>query len=111
MAIAQGGARNHKVKIDFPYGKIIYDVEILAVRPGDTIEWEPQNNFPFSVVIKAPLSPLDAGFYTADAGNVIRATVKADAMPGYYPYALSITDGTKIVVEDPDIIVRPPRGG
>ena len=112
MAVNHGHPKGPQVQIGLTYdNKPFYSVETIVVEPGDCIKWELAKELPFSIVVKAVTSPLESGFYTAAKGRPIVAMVREDAAPGYYPYAVSISDGEDIFVGDPEIIVRPPRGG
>lgn len=112
MAANQRAPQVHRVRMDVAFNRqIFYDQETILARPGDTIEWSLDKDLPFGIIIKAVISPLDAGSYTAQAGNTIQAVVREDASPGYYPYAMTVSNGQEIIVVDPEIIVRPPKGG
>ena len=89
----------------FNYSK---NKECLCVYGGDTIRWKLQNKFPYGIVIKTLVSPLDWSYKVTGAGKEITATVLKNAAPGLYPYAISTFDGTEMLLDDPEIIVRPP---
>jgi hypothetical protein len=104
---------DHKVNVriedkKFKYGK---NQECFCVRGGDTIVWKLRNKFPYGIVIKAMVSPLNWSFKMTGSGGVITATVLKNAAPGIYLYGMGAFDGEGLLFDDPEIIVRPPAGG
>ncbi len=89
----------------------------IEVRPDDIISWRWEKSLPFhfGLVIKSPFSPLGRQFYaTILEGSKtmeISARVLACAPPGTYPYLVAAFVDGKLLVEDPEIIVRPPIKG
>lgn len=83
----------------------------LHVLPGDTIKWRfKTDEAPFSVVIKALVSPLDwSSMTSADKAEIV-GVVQPGAYPGLYPYAFSAFIGDQLLVDDPEIIIPPPKG-
>jgi hypothetical protein len=104
----------HKVNVGigpdkkFKYSK---NKECLCVYGGDTIKWKLHPKFPYGIVIKALASPLEWPYKMTGAGKEISVRVLKDAAPGLYSYAISAFDGTELLCDDPEIIVRPPDGG
>jgi plastocyanin len=99
----------HKVEIDVTgRKKFTYTDPCLLVRPGDRIEWTLKKKFPYGIVIKFPVSPLNWCFKMAGKGKKITATVSAEALPGVYSYGVGVFDGASLLFDDPDIIVRRP---
>jgi plastocyanin len=99
----------HKVYVRVKERKLEYNRECLCVFPGDTIKWKLSKKCPFGIVIKALASPLDWCHKTSVTGEEITAKVLKDAAPGLYPYAFGAFIGTELLIDDPEIIVRPPR--
>ncbi len=89
----------------FMYGR---NKECLCVKGGDTITWKLRNKFPYAIIIKAPVSPLNWSYKVTGAGMEITATVRKTAEPGLYAYAIVTFDGTDLLIDDPEIIVRRP---
>lgn len=100
----------HKVRIKvgrtFDYGTNA----CIRVKRNDKIEWELKHSFAWGIVVKAPITPLDWSFKRVGKGQKIRATVRRTAGPGCYPYAVIVFNGKELLIDDPDIIVRPPDG-
>ena len=102
----------HAVKVSVKGKRIEYDRHCVHVERGDTIVWHLDKPLPFAVVVKAVESPLDWNARVAPRGErALAAKVRKDAAPGYYPYAFCVSAGEALVVDDPEIIVRPPKGG
>jgi len=99
------------VRIEGKTLKFGKDKECLCVRRGDRIIWKLRNKAPFSVVVKSLVSPVTGCSKAARPGQAITAEVKMDAVPGLYAYAFSAFDGEEMLIEDPEIIIRPPKGG
>lgn len=98
-------------------GKLKCQPASVEVRPRDVIvwKWREKQDFPFGLVIKSPFSPLVQHYYVTllkwGVLKVIQTRVLDCAPPGTYPYlAAAFVDG-KLLVEDPELIVRPPAGG
>jgi len=91
----------------FKYSK---NKECLCVNGGDTIMWKLRNKFPYGIVIKALVSPLNWSYKVTGAGMEITATVRRNAAPGLYAYAIGTFDGQDLLFDDPEIIVRRPDG-
>lgn len=85
--------------------------ETIEVKRGDKIEWTLTNEFPWGIVIKAPVSPFDWTVRMTGAKKTITARVNASAAPGHYPYAVGAWNGKTLLFDDPEIILRPPTGG
>jgi plastocyanin len=100
----------HLVNVRIEGKKFLYskDKECLCVHGGDTITWKLRNKFPYGIIIKALVSPLDWSYKVTGAGMEITATVRRNAAPGLYAYAIGTFDGAELLVDDPDIIVRRP---
>lgn len=101
----------HLVKVSLKGRKIGYDPCCVHAERGDTIVWRLDKKLPFAVVIKAVESPLDWTARAAPRGGPLAGKVRRDAAPGYYPYAFCVCAGEALVVDDPEIIIRPPKGG
>ncbi|RFT14928.1 MAG: hypothetical protein OP8BY_1438 [Candidatus Saccharicenans subterraneus] len=98
-------------------GKLKCQPARVEVRPRDLIvwKWRARQDFPFGLVIKSPITPLLQNYYVTSLKRgvlkVIQTRVLDCAPPGTYPYlAATFADG-KLLVEDPELIVRPPAGG
>jgi hypothetical protein len=109
--MAEHAVTEHKVNISIKEKKFKYNKECLCVQRGDTIIWKLTPKFPYGIVIKALVSPLDWSHKITGKGEVIIAKVSRQAAPGLYPYAVGAFDGTELLFDDPDIIVRPPGRG
>lgn len=101
----------HEVVVAVAAGKITVTPCCVHVYPGDTIVWRSDGRRPVAVIIEAFEGPLNWHHKTAPVrGTQITATVRRAAKPGFYPYAVVVPEGTDLLVEDPEIIVRPPDG-
>jgi len=94
-------------------GRLECDPAIIEVYPGDGIVWKWAGGrpFPFGLVIKSPFSPLENQFYVnllKKRDIEMRTSVLPCAPPGRYPYLVAAFVDGKLLVEDPEIIVRPP---
>jgi hypothetical protein len=90
--------------------KIEYDTHCVHAWRGDTITWKLDKPRPFAIVIKAFDSPLEWSFAVVSRGKrALVGTVRADAAPGFYSYGVCVVEGGELLVDDPEIIVRPPR--
>jgi|WetSurMetagenome_2_1015567.scaffolds.fasta_scaffold1226290_1 hypothetical protein len=95
-----------------PGGILRYDKCCVHAMPGDTISWHLDGARAWSVIVKAFEGPLGWGHWVAAKGErSIRAIVRPDAKPGFYPYTLVAVDGERLLVADPEIIIPPPHGG
>jgi|GEM_PF-1107737 len=88
-----------------------YSEDCLCVRCGDMIKWRLLNKYHYGIVIKATVSPLDWSYKTTGPGMEIIARVKEDAVPGIYLYGFGAFSGKELLFDDPELIVRPPKGG
>lgn len=105
---------NHNVKIWIYRKKLKYDKYCVEVDQGDTITWKMDSAdvLPFAIMVKESVSPLVWSTAVSPAGkNVLVGTVRADAEPGHYYYGACVWDGKGLIVDDPDIIVKPPKDG
>lgn len=98
-------------------GKLKCQPARVEVRPRDVIvwKWRGRADFPFGLVIKSPYTPLLQHYYVTSLSRgvlkVVETRVLDCAPPGTYPYlAAAFVDG-KLLVEDPELIVRPPADG
>ena len=105
---------DHPVKIwieaeQFKYSK---NAECLCVKGGETIEWKFRSlALPFGIVIKAPVSPVNWSYKMTEKGGAITATVLKNAAPGIYRYGVVAWNGSGLIFDDPEIIIKPPKGG
>ncbi|MGB8957494.1 MAG: hypothetical protein WCC00_00635 [Candidatus Aminicenantales bacterium] len=99
------------VRIDDGEFKYAKHMECFCVYPGDTIKWVLRNKFPYFVIIKTLVSPFDLSCKITGAGEEIKAKVPRGAAPGIYAYAIGTHDGEKLLIDDPEIIIKPPKGG
>jgi hypothetical protein len=105
---------NHNVKISIVRKKLKYDKYCVEAERGDTITWklDVDEAMPFSIMIKTFISPLAWGSAVSESGKkTLVGCVRDDAEPGYYHYGACVWDGKNLLVDDPDIIVKPPKGG
>ncbi|MGB9906221.1 MAG: hypothetical protein ACPLRR_02400 [Candidatus Saccharicenans sp.] len=92
------------------------DPASLVVNLGDRIiwKWASGGDFPFGIVIKSPFTPLQKPYYltrlAARSLKQIEASVLRCAPAGHYHYLVAAYVDGRILVEDPEIIVRPPDG-
>lgn len=103
--------KRHKVKATVVGRKITYDKPAIIASRGEIIEWTLDGGLPFAVVVKAPCSPLAWAAHAAPKNKPLEVRVRKDAVPGVYPYAFCVCVRDTLVVDDPDIIIPPPKGG
>jgi plastocyanin len=104
---------NHNVKISVERKKLKYDKYCVEVEKGDTITWklDKKEATPFAIMVKAFISPLVWGSAVSESGKkTLVGIVRDDAEPGFYHYGACVWDGAQLIVDDPDIIVKPPKG-
>jgi plastocyanin len=105
---------NHNVKLSIERKKLKYDKYCVEVERGDTITWKMDAGeaIPFVIMVKACISPLVWSFAVSEKDKkALVGTVRSDAEPGHYRYGACAWDGKNLIVDDPDIIVKPPKGG
>jgi hypothetical protein len=102
----------HQVKVKISATKKFgYNKHCIHACAGDTIEWVVDKQPPFAIIIKAFVSPLDWDSAVLRRGELmIVGRVREDAEPGFYPYGLCAFDGTDLLLDDPEIIIRRPDG-
>ncbi len=105
--------KTYKVNVRYERKKFRYgdhdEKKSLHVFPGDTIKWTFEDGAaPFSVVIKALVSPLEWSSKSGAGKDGIVGVVQAGAAPGLYLYAFSAVINDQLLVDDPEIIVPPP---
>ncbi len=101
----------HEIVVAVVAGKIEVTPCCAHVNPGDVIVWRSDGHRPVAVVIERFEGPLGWHHDTAPVHAMsITGTVRLDAEPGFYPYAVIMSEGTTLLVKDPEIIVRPPDG-
>lgn len=102
----------HIVRVGFQKGELTLNPYHVQAQRGETIAWVLNKGrvAPFAVVMPTFAPPL-GWCCRSKKGNVIKAKVRENAVPGIYPYAVCLCDGDKLLVVDPDIIVPPPKGG
>jgi len=104
--------KNHDVTITISRKKFQYDQHCVHVERGDKITWKLTNAAPFAVIVKEFVSPLDWSFEVlGPRRKTIAGVVRNDAKPGFHPYSVCVLDGGDLLVDDPEIIVKPPKGG
>ncbi len=105
------GPKRHTVKVTVKGRTISYDKPQIVAKRGETIEWVINDEIPFAVVVRARHSPLAWACRVAPrGGKPLEVKVREDAMPGVYPYAFCVCVRDTLVVDDPEIIIPPPRG-
>ena len=103
----------HVVKVKIKDGQFTYTghKECFCVYPGDTIRWIFQHKLPYFIIIKALVSPFSISCEIAEAGKETEARIYKGAVPGIYAYAIGTFDGTRLLIDDPEIIIKPPKDG
>ena len=104
---------NHNIKISVVRKRLKYDRPSVDVERGDTITWrlDVTEAAPFAIMVKSFISPLAWSYAVAEKGKkALVGTVRADAEPGFYHYGACVWDGKDLLVDDPEIIVKPPKG-
>jgi plastocyanin len=100
----------HVIRVGVREKAFKYNKECFCVDPGDTIIWKFHPKLPFGIVIKALISPLNWSHRASGPGKDIVANVRKGAAPGLYRYAVGTFDGQELLIDDPEIIVKPPKG-
>ena len=108
---AKVGPEKHTVKVTVVGRTISYEKPQIRAERGDTIEWVINDEIPFAVVVRARHSPLAWACHVAPkGGKPLEVRVREDAVPGVYPYALCVCVRDSLVIDDPEIIIPPPKG-
>lgn len=104
--------KEHVIKVGLKKGELTLSRHSVVVGIGDTITWTLTKGrvAPFAVIVPSFVPPLSWSC-KAKKGHEIKGKVRKSAVPGIYPYAVSLCDGDKLLVVDPDIIIPPPKGG
>jgi len=89
-------------------GDFDYENGLIWVLPGDTIVWECENKYPFSIHFGWD-SPLKQGRFQSENGNSKDTVVPDNARPGYYRYTVAVLRDEKIWTDDPELIVKKPK--
>ncbi|MCR4395947.1 MAG: hypothetical protein NUW07_04325 [Candidatus Saccharicenans sp.] len=107
----------HLVELIFtPDHQLKCDPASLVVNLGDRIiwKWRGGEDFPFGIVIKSPFMPLQKPYYLTrlepKIPKAIETGVLSCAPAGHYHYLVAAYVHDQILVEDPEIIIRPPDG-
>jgi plastocyanin len=92
-------------------GEFEYQNGLIRILPGDTVIWKCMRTAkgPFTVHIGWD-SPFKECFFHSKNGEDIKVTLPLDAEPGYYRYMLAVLVDGIIYTDDPELIVRRPRG-
>jgi plastocyanin len=102
----------HLVTVRLNKKKFEYNTHCVHVCPGDTITWRFRTEIPFALMVKDFISPLDWSSAVLPKGETtIVGKVLEDAEYGFYPYGVCAYDGGELLLDDPEIIVKPPKGG
>ncbi|MGQ9800643.1 MAG: hypothetical protein ACUVRL_03125 [Candidatus Saccharicenans sp.] len=97
--------------------KLVCLPEKVVLKPGEKIiwKWRGAKDFPFGVVIKSPYTPLTRHFYATSLKPGVEKKIEAATLKcapgGHYPYLVVAYVDNRILVVDPEIIVRPPKEG
>jgi len=101
-------SRKITISIEVRKGQIfVYQRPKGEIYPMDIIIWKCNNKYPFAVLFGYD-SPMDYTYYVSD-GKPLYTWVHSDASFGRYKYFITVNVGSKILVFDPDVIVRPRR--
>lgn len=79
----------------------------LIAAPGDTVEWESRH--PVTIHFGWP-SPLATDSFTLAKGSSRTLQAPVAKAYGRFKYFVAIWDGKNILVDDPEIIVKPGGG-
>lgn len=105
-----GNPETHVVTITVDEdGDFSYENPLIWVDGGDTIVWECTNKCPFAVHIGWD-SPLEKGRFRSADGSNKTTVVPKNARSGYYRYTVAVFLDGNIWMDDPEVIIRRPRG-
>jgi hypothetical protein len=113
--------KTHVVTVNFKGAGFEFKERCVCACPGDAIKWvfngrrdDSGGDYagtPFVVIIKDFLSPLNWSFKKSPKGSdFITGKVRRDAEYGCYSYAFCALKGSALLVDDPEIIIKPPKG-
>lgn len=104
-----------KLRIIEKEKKLVCEPQKVKVYPNDIIvwEWAEGRDCPFGIVIISPFTPLSEHFFVTElrpgSEKKIEAKILQRAPAGHFPYLAAAYINGEILVEDPEIIVRPPK--
>lgn len=94
---------NHQVTITVCDDQTLcYDQPIVRAERGDSIVWT--STMPFAVDF-GRVSPSHRLKNSSDKGSVTM-NIRADAAAGRYKYFVAAFDGTRVLTDDPEIIIE-----
>lgn len=76
------------------------------VRRGESIEWDCAKNFPFAIHLGYD-SPFAKVHHQALRQQRIRLNIAKNTPCGSYKYIIAVFNGSKVWIEDPELIIRP----
>ena len=91
------------VMITIKEGYLEYDEPYLQVHPGDTIKWSCAH--PFVVRFDVD-SPMEKEWQRGGSGIYATDVIRREAPYGRYKYFVAVWDGSQILTDDPELIVR-----
>jgi hypothetical protein len=102
--------KKHVIKVNVKDGEFDYNGrEYLCVNPGDAVIWEyPGRGGQFAVQFGFESPFAVHGFQTRPRGSRIAAEI-SNRHPGIYKYSIAVYDGHRLHLDDPVIIIKPPK--
>ena len=100
----------HVIKVTVKDGEFDYDGKTcVCVEPGDAVIWEyPGRGGQFAVQFGFESPFAFHGFKTRPSGTNIAAEIE-EKRPGLYKYSIAVYDGSRLWLDDPVIIIIPPK--
>jgi len=102
--------KRHVVSLAVRNGEFDYGgKECVMVEPGDTVIWKSDARGHLAIQFGFE-TPFESRGFKSKEGKPITATVVSRS-PGVYKYTAVIYDGEELWLDDPVIIIRPPKTG
>jgi plastocyanin len=111
-AASSGDVRTERVQITIDGDRLRYNKMRVEVIPGDRVEWVCTGH-PFSIHFPGVTPVREISLKNTGAGSILVEIPSVETVYGCFKYFVAVYDAatTKVLTDDPDIIVDPkPKG-
>lgn len=92
----------HRVTITVSNRSLAYDPPVVRARRGDNVIWASDKPFAVDFGSSSPSRRLKE----SSEKGCIAMRLRTDAAPGRYKYFVAAFDGTRVLTDDPEIIIE-----